>query len=60
MDGRILTVLFTFVVPAILIGVTIWQFSDNPLAILALVMVMLGGALYLLTYTDSFGTPSSS
>jgi hypothetical protein len=60
MDGRILTVLLTFVLPAILIGVTIWQFAANPLAILALILVIIGGALYLLTYTDSFGTPSSS
>jgi hypothetical protein len=60
MDGRILTVLLTFVLPAILIGVTIWQFASNPLSILILLMVIIGGALYLLTYTDSFGSPSSS
>jgi hypothetical protein len=60
MDGRLLTLLLTFVIPAILIGVTIWRFASNPIAILALVLIMLGGALYLLTYTDSFGAPSST
>jgi hypothetical protein len=59
MDGRLLTVLLTFVLPAILIAVTIWRFASNPIAILALVLIILGGALYLLTYTDSFGAASS-
>lgn len=60
MDGRILTILVTFLLPAVLIGVTIWQFASNPVAILLLVMVIVGGALYLLTYSDSFGAPTSS
>ena len=54
MDGRLLTVLLTMVLPAILIGVTIWRFSINPLAILGLVVVMIAGAFYLLTYAESF------
>jgi|HubBroStandDraft_4_1064222.scaffolds.fasta_scaffold2507207_2 hypothetical protein len=58
MDGRILTLLLTFGLPAVLIAVTVWQFSSNPLSILALLMVMVGGAVYLLTYTDSFGGPA--
>ncbi|HXQ94281.1 MAG TPA: hypothetical protein VN864_03820 [Thermoplasmata archaeon] len=59
MDGRIITLLLTFALPAILIGVTIWKFASNPIAILALVLIMVGGAVYLLTYTDSFGGPAS-
>jgi hypothetical protein len=60
MDGRLLTLLATLVLPTVLIAVTVWKFASNPVAILALVMVILGGALYLLTYTDSFGASSSS
>ena len=60
MDGRLLTVILTLVIPAVLIGVTIWRFASNPLSILALVLVIIGGSLYLLTYTDSFASPSSS
>ncbi|HEV2428555.1 MAG TPA: hypothetical protein VGV64_01750 [Thermoplasmata archaeon] len=55
MDGRLLTVLATFLLPAVLIGVTIWKFASNPLAILGLLAVVVAGALYLLTYTDTFG-----
>ncbi|MGI0132696.1 MAG: hypothetical protein ACREDK_06365 [Thermoplasmata archaeon] len=54
MDGRLITVLLTFLLPAVLIGVTIWRFSINPLAILVLLTVMIAGALYLLTYSDAF------
>jgi hypothetical protein len=60
MDGRILTLLLTFGLPTILIAVTVAEFSSNPLSILALLMVMIGGAVYLLTYTDSFGGPASN
>ena len=60
MDGRLLTILVTFLLPAVLIGVTIWQFASNPIAILVLVMVIIGGALWLLTYSDSFGAAMSS
>lgn len=55
MDGRLLTVLLLFVVPAALIGVTVLDFSSNPVAIFTLLAVMLVGGLYLLTYSDSFG-----
>lgn len=54
MDGRIAAGLLTLVLPAVLIGVTIEEWSSNPLAILVLLAVMFGGALYLLTYTESF------
>lgn len=60
MDGRILTILVTFLLPAVLIGVTVWQFSSNPVSILLLVMVIVGGALYLLTYSESFGAANPS
>ncbi|MCI4369923.1 MAG: hypothetical protein L3J81_01175 [Thermoplasmata archaeon] len=59
MDGRIATLLLTFLLPAILIAVTVWQFGSNPVSILVLLMVMIAGAIYLLTYTDSFGGPTS-
>lgn len=54
MDGRHWTVLLTLVAPILLIGVTAWRFSSNPLAIVALFTVMIGGSLYLLTYNESF------
>jgi hypothetical protein len=60
MDGRIITLLLTFLLPAVLIAVTVWQFASNPIAILVLLMVMIAGALYLLTYTETFGGPASS
>ncbi|HEV8050670.1 MAG TPA: hypothetical protein VGP88_08775 [Thermoplasmata archaeon] len=60
MDGRILTLLLTYVLPAALIVLTVWKFASNPLAILALVLVMIGGSVYLLTYTDSFGGPAAN
>jgi hypothetical protein len=54
MDGRIATVLLTFVLPTILIGVTIWQFGSNPLSLMILLLVMVAGALYLLTYPEPY------
>ncbi|MCL4308269.1 MAG: hypothetical protein M1606_00520 [Candidatus Thermoplasmatota archaeon] len=54
MDGRILTALLTILLPAVLIGVTIEFFSSNPLAILGLFVVIVGGTFWLLSYTDSF------
>ena len=54
MDGRWLTVLLLLVLPAALIGVTIEFFSSNPVSIFTLLAVMVIGALYLLTYTESF------
>ncbi len=54
MDGRVLTGLLTLALPAGLIGVTIWQFAANPLAILALLIVMIVGSFYLLSYTETF------
>ena len=60
MDGRIVTVFLTLLVPGALIALTVWQFASNPLAILFLVLVMLGGAIYLLTYPESFGETSTA
>ena len=54
MDGRILTILLTIVLPAILIGVTVEYFSSNPLAILGLFVVMIAGTFWLLSYSESF------
>ena len=55
MDGRVWALLLTQLLPAVLIGVTIWRFASNPLALLGLIGVMVTGAFYLLTYTESFG-----
>jgi hypothetical protein len=54
MDGRFATVMLTLVLPAVLVGVTIYRFSSNPIAILVLFGVMVAGGLYLLTYQESF------
>lgn len=54
MDGRLTIGLIAFAVPAALVGVTIWRFASNPLAILGLLSVMMVGGFYLLSYTDSF------
>jgi len=54
MDGRLVTVLALLVLPAALIGVTIVEFHTNPVAILGLLAVMIVGAFYLLSYTESF------
>jgi hypothetical protein len=55
MDGRLFTVMALLVAPAILIGLTVAVFSSNPVAILTLIAVMIGGAFYLLTYRETFG-----
>lgn len=54
MDSRLVVGLLTFVLPAALIGVTVWQFASNPLGILGLLSVMIVGGFYLLSYTESF------
>jgi len=54
MDGRLITVLLMIALPAALIGVTIVEFSSNPVSILGLLAVMLVGAFYLVSYTESF------
>jgi hypothetical protein len=52
MDGRLLTLLLLFVVPAALIGLTVVEFSSNPVSIFALLAVMVAGGFYLMTYTE--------
>ena len=54
MDGKLWTFLLAILLPAALIGVTVAVFSSNPLSILILITVMVGGVLYLLTYTDAY------
>ena len=54
MDSRLVAVLLAIGLPAVLIGVTIWQFSANPVALLALVAVIVMGSFYLLSYPESF------
>jgi hypothetical protein len=54
MDGRWFTVVFLEILPIALIGVTVWRFASNPLAIFVLLAAMVAGAFYLLTYSSSF------
>ncbi|MGI0070478.1 MAG: hypothetical protein ACRECT_00115 [Thermoplasmata archaeon] len=54
MDGRWVTFLLLFVVPAVGIGATVEWFHSNPVAIMVAVGALILGALYLLTYTESF------
>lgn len=54
MDGRLFTVLALLVLPAALIAVTVIEFSSNPVAILGLLAVMVVGAFYLVSYSESF------
>ncbi|MGP8073324.1 MAG: hypothetical protein ACLPZM_09430 [Thermoplasmata archaeon] len=54
MDGRILTVLLLLVLPAALIGVTVYAFASNPLTIFILLAAMVAGGFYLLSYNSSF------
>jgi len=54
MDGRFFTVLALLVLPAALIGVTVFEFHSNPFAIFLLVAAMIVGSFYLLSYTESF------
>jgi len=54
MDGRLVTALLTLVLPAGLLGLTIYRFASNPVSVLVLVAVMCGGAFYLLTYHETF------
>ena len=54
MDGRLLTVLLLLVLPAALIGLTVAKFSSNPVSIMALLAVMVVGAFYLVSYTETF------
>jgi type IV secretory pathway VirB3-like protein len=54
MDGRLVTIALTLLLPAVLIGVTAAYYSLNPVAVLGLISVMVGGVLYLLSYSRSF------
>lgn len=54
MDGRVGALVVTQLLPAVLIGVTVWQFASNPIALLAEVAAMVVGAIYILTYADTF------
>jgi hypothetical protein len=55
MDGRAVTAFLTILLPAVLVAVTVWQFASNPLVLLILFTTMIAGAIYLLTYRDTFG-----
>ena len=55
MDGRLFTLIVFLAVPAGLIGLTVAEFSSNPVSIFVLIAVMIVGSLYLLTYKETFG-----
>ncbi len=55
MDGRLVTALGLLALPAALIGVTVAWFSSNPISIFVCFGAMIVGALYLLTYRETFG-----
>lgn len=54
MDGRVGALLLTQLLPAALIGVTVWHFASNPVALLAELTVMVAGACYILSYAETF------
>jgi len=54
MDSRVIAALLTIALPAALIGVTVYRFSANPIALVTLMGVMVLGAVYVLSYGDSF------
>lgn len=54
MDGRVGALLVTQLLPAALIGLTVWRFGSNPLALLTEIAVMVVGAIYILTYAETF------
>jgi hypothetical protein len=58
-DGRIVVVGLTLVLPAILMGATVAWYSTNPISMLILFSVMLLGCMYLLSYTDAFSANPS-
>jgi hypothetical protein len=53
MDSRWIVGALTIALPTALIGVTVYQFSSNPLSLLALLAVMIVGGIYLLSYPES-------
>ena len=54
MDGRVGALLLTQLLPAVLIGVTVWHFGANPVALLGELTVMVVGACYILSYAEAF------
>jgi hypothetical protein len=54
MEGRLLTLLLLIVLPAALLALTVLEFRSNPVSVFVLIGVMLVGAFYLLSYTETF------
>lgn len=54
MDGKLVTAIVGLAAPAVLIGVTIAYFGSNPLVIAGLLILTVGAAFYLLSYTEAF------
>ena len=59
-DGRWYVIALAFVLPAALIGVTIWKFGSNPLSLLVLFGVVVLGGFYMTTYYGSDESPTGA
>jgi len=55
MDGKLVTGIGLLLIPGALIGATIAWFGSNPVSIFAMIVLMIVGGFYLLTYRDAFG-----
>jgi hypothetical protein len=55
MNGRLIAGILTLLLPAVLIAATVGFFNSNPLAILVLIIAMIMGTLYLLSYPEVLG-----
>lgn len=53
MDGRLWAGLLGIALPAVLVAITIWKFSSNPVALVTLFTTMIVGGIYLLTFSES-------
>jgi len=51
--GKVWVGILGLIVPAALLGITIVFFSMNPLSVLGCMGWMVGGGMYLMTYTDA-------
>jgi len=55
MDGKLVTGIGLLAAPTAGIAAAVAWFSSNPVAIFAMLALMLVGAFYLLTYSEVFG-----
>lgn len=50
--GKVVAALVGIGIPAVLLGLAIVKYAANPLAVIATLTAMIGGALYLITYQE--------